>query len=71
MRASCRRFLDEPHPDAPNFDRRWGTPGGNGFFMALGELRATFGTHLAFLTAQYGINIEGDLTSVVPAPDTD
>ena len=122
MRAACRRFLDEPHPEAPHLgagmdmgkfirtvfvvprlpdgketpgpdradeeqepvgivdetdhedagtDRRWGHPHGNGFLIALGELRATFGTHLAFLAAQYGIDVEGDLASVLPAADED
>ena len=69
MRAACRRFLDEPHPDLPHIGPRWGHPDGNGFFVALGELRATFGTHLAFLAAQYGIDVEGDLASVLPAED--
>ena len=69
MRAACRRFLDEPHPDLPHIGQRWGHPDGNGFFVALGELRATFGTHLAFLAAQYGIDVEGDLASVLPAED--
>ena len=120
MRAACRRFLDEPHLDAPHLGmdigkpirrmfvvpththenkthkpkrgpgnrekathedvgdledaltgQRSGHPDGSGFLIALGELRATFGTHIAFLAAQYGIDIEGDLASVLPAVDTE
>ncbi len=69
MRAACRRFLDEPHPRLPHIGPRWGHPDGNGFLVALGELRATVGTHLAFLATQYGIDVEGDLASVLPAED--
>lgn len=75
MRAACRRFLEEPHPDFRNlppwhgrgrFDDEDGSPP---FFVALGELRATFGTHIAALAYQYGIDVEGELASILPAPD--
>ena len=58
MCTACRRFLDEPMPDFRNL-ARW--PGGRhagdeegnpSFFVALGELRATFGTHIAALAYQ-------------------
>jgi hypothetical protein len=35
----------------------------------LGELRATFGTHLAALAYQYGLDVEPDLGSILPSLD--
>ncbi|MBI1725016.1 MAG: hypothetical protein HYR52_05200 [Candidatus Tectomicrobia bacterium] len=69
MRAACRRFMDEPHPEAPHLDHHFMMrrhDGGAGFFMALGELRAVFGTHLGLLAVQYGLDVEGDLASIMP-----
>jgi len=72
MRAACRQFLDGPRVEFRNlyphhlrgldrdeFDA--------GFFTALGELRATVGTHIAVLAVRYGIDIEGELAAVLPA----
>lgn len=75
MRAACRKFQDEPRPNYRNVHPRhhgdWGcredfSPG---FFVALGELRASFGTHIAALACQYGIDVEDDLASILPAID--
>ena len=63
MRSACRKFLEEPHPD---FGDEEGSPP---FFVALGELRATFGTHVAALAYQYGIDVEGELASILPSAD--
>ncbi len=46
IRAACRRFLDEPHPEYRHLERRH-LSHDSGFFVALGELRATIGLHLA------------------------
>ena len=35
----------------------------------LGELRGVFGVHLAQLAAAYGLDIEDDLASTLPASD--
>jgi hypothetical protein len=37
------------------------------FNGALGELCGVFGVHLAQLAAQYGLDIEDDLASILPA----
>ena len=75
MRAACRRFLEEPAPDFRNL-MQWHGPrhrgdeeGSPSFFVALGELRATFGTHIAALAYQYGLDIEPDLSSILPSAD--
>ena len=75
MRAACRRFLEEPAPDFRNL-MQWHGPrhrgddeGGPSFFVALGELRATFGTHIAALAYQYGLDVEPDLSSILPSAD--
>lgn len=74
MRTACRRFLEEP-PDFRNL-MRWhggrhaGDEEGNpSFFVALGELRATFGTHIAALAYQYGLDVEPELASILPSSD--
>jgi len=42
-------------------------PWDDGFGDALGELRGTFGIHVARLAAQYGLDIEDELASILPA----
>ena len=75
MRAACRRFLDEPRVEYrnlhPHFRSSWETRDefGPGFFTALGELRATFGTHIAALACQYGIDVEEELAEILPPTD--
>ena len=70
MRAACRKFLDEVegldvdlmswrHP-------RWDRDEKN-FFMALGELRAVMGIHIAQISIRYGIDVEESLTMIFPA----
>lgn len=67
LRAACRKSLDTIGP----MDHRFG-PIGNGyqdwvFLSALGELRGSFGIHLATLATAYGLDIEDDLASILPA----
>jgi hypothetical protein len=75
MRAGCRRFLEEPAPDFRNLMRWHGgrhlgdEEGSPSFFVALGELRATFGTHIVALAYQYGLDVEADLASILPSSD--
>jgi len=65
MRAACRKYLDGtdphqrriPHPRRREFI----------FAQALGELRGVFGLHLARLCVAYGIDVEAELTSLLPA----
>ena len=67
LRAACRKFLDTVGP----MGHRYGVIG-NGysdwvFIAALGELRGTFGIHLATLATNYGLDVEDDLASILPA----
>ena len=57
MRACCREYLD-------NSRKKYG--GHYTFTLELGKLRALFGLHIAYLAIKYGIDIEGDLASIIP-----
>jgi hypothetical protein len=73
MRAACREFLDESHgPRRPAFHRArsyglWDAA----FSDALGKLRGIFGIHVARLAAEYGLDVEDDLASILPPRDED
>jgi hypothetical protein len=77
MRAACRRFLDtasEVEGGDPGRLRPWGLEGYPAweFNAALGELRHAVGLHVAQLAVKYGIDVEDDLASILPAsPDND
>jgi hypothetical protein len=68
MRAACRKFLDT----VKNNDSKAGRPHWRGmsdqwiFISAIGELRGVFGIHVATIAAQHGLDIEGDLSSILP-----
>lgn len=73
MRAACRKFLNDPSLESRNPERshrpptlHWMEPG---FLVALGELRASFGVQIARLSVRYGIDIEEELASILPASD--
>jgi hypothetical protein len=61
MRATCRKFLDKVQ--RPPRKRYWLEPE---FIDALGELRALFGIHVARLACAYDLELEKDLTSILP-----
>lgn len=70
MRAACRAFLDATGPGGGR--RRvlrpdWMSPFESSFFTALGELRAAIGLHVAAIAVMHGLDVEGDLASVLPA----
>jgi hypothetical protein len=70
IRAACRRFLDEPLKNNRRFHQRdFYGPEGPEFFTALGEFRATVGAHVASLALLYKIELEPELTSIVPPED--
>ena len=76
MRAACRKFLTEPHPDFRNLVRHGYGPrhdtdmeGSPGFFVALGELRATFGSQIAALAYAHSIDVEPELAAILPADE--
>jgi hypothetical protein len=76
MRSASRSFMTGPREEfrhLSGWDRRpWdhrrggGRDGGPSFFMALGELRATFGMHLHALAVAYGIDVEPELAAIMP-----
>jgi hypothetical protein len=69
IRAACRKFLDSGHVDAADkfrFADRYSLHN-SFFFMALGELRATIGQHVALMAVKWEIDVEKDLASVLPA----
>jgi Family of unknown function (DUF6650) len=74
MRAACRKFLSTVEAD----DRRiiqFGADQGHYaswiFNGAVGELRGVFGIHIAALAASHGLDVEGELASILPAPADD
>lgn len=68
IRAAMRAFVDAGGPDARYFgyhdpiqtDR---------YSLALGELRALVGLHLAVIAGQYGLEVEDDLAQILPPED--
>ena len=68
MRAACRKFLDTVghnemivrFANHQNHYASWV------FNSALGELRGVFGIHIAKLAAQYGLDVEDELASILP-----
>lgn len=67
IREACRRFHDEQQMEFPHFDGMWnGHRGQPGFFVALGAFRAQVGYQIALLAGHYGIDVEGDLASILP-----
>lgn len=56
MRSACREYLDENRGQMPTFS----------FLTSLGKLRSLFGVNIAYLAIEYGIDIEGELASIVP-----
>jgi len=71
MRAACRKFLTTVEAD----DRRIIQFGGEYghyaswiFNSAVGELRGVIGIHVAALAASHGLDVEGELASILPAP---
>ncbi|HET7833963.1 MAG TPA: DUF6650 family protein [Gallionella sp.] len=70
MRAACRKFLTTVEAD----DRRiiqFGASHGHYaswiFNGAVGELRGVFGIHIARLAASHGLDVEGELATILPA----
>jgi len=71
MRAACRKFLNSVGaPDDPRKRVRSTRtpPSAWDLNSALGELRGVFGIHLARLAVQYGLDIEHELVTILPAP---
>jgi hypothetical protein len=68
MRAACWKYLDEVHAHGVLLSNREGY---GRFAMALGELRAHFGLHLARICIAYKIDPEKHLTTIMPPESRD
>ena len=72
MRAACRKFLERVGVDGCDvtlYASHHGHWASWTFYGALGEMRGTFGVHLARIAAQFKLDIEDDLASILPAKD--
>ena len=70
MRAACRKFMDTVQSDNGNIVRYGSSPGHYAswmFISALGELRGVFGIHVAALAGGYGLDVEHDLSTIIPS----
>jgi hypothetical protein len=72
MRAACRKFLDGVgvRGDTHGGSARLGLAHDWVFMSAIGELRGVIGLHVAALAAQHGLDVEGELASILPAKPT-
>jgi len=67
IRAACRRFLDSTQGSEERIGPRDFCDFRSGeFFIALGELRASIGYHVALMASKWKINVENDLARVLP-----
>lgn len=70
MRAACRKFLDTVHEGDGRRHFGWDHGFDNWVINnALGELRGIIGIHVAALAAQHGLDVDGELASILPAAD--
>ncbi len=70
MRAACRKFLERVGTDGRDGIRYASSGGGYQswtFGSALGELRGMFGIHVAKVAAQFQLDVEDKLASILPA----
>lgn len=68
LRAACRKFMDNvgARSDIIVFGAHRGHWASWEFNGALGELRGVFGIHIARLAATHGLDVEGELASILP-----
>lgn len=70
MRAACRKFLDTTGDDRSDLIVFGVSPGHWAswrFHDAIGQLRGVFGIHVAQVAAKYGLDVEDELASILPA----
>lgn len=63
MRAACRKFQNQTDDTRRRRFSPWALN------VALGELRATVGIHVARIAVAYGVDIEKELASILPEED--
>jgi len=73
MRAACRKFMNAVgcRSEIIPFGAHGGHWASWEFNGALGELRGVFGVHVARIAVSHGLNVEGDLASILPGPIDD
>ena len=74
LRAACRKFHDTVNVEKGAIIRHGAEYGHYASWLfngALGELRGVFGVHIATLAASYGLDVEGELASILPATGDD
>lgn len=74
MRAACRKFLTTVQQDGSRIVVHGGQLGHHASWIfngALGELRGVFGIHIARIAASYGLDVEDELSTILPALDND
>ena len=72
MRADCRKFVSIVDADDGRIIRFGGEQGHCASWIfngAVGELRGVFGVHIAQMAACYGLDVEGELSSILPGDD--
>jgi hypothetical protein len=69
MRAACRKLMNTVggRSDIIAFGAHSGHWASWKFNGALGELRGVFGIHIAQLAGAHGLDVEGDLATILPA----
>ena len=74
MRAACRKLLDQVGVDGrdtilyANHRGHWASWT---FYGALGEMRGTFGVHVARIATEFKLDVEDKLATILPAKDED
>ena len=74
MRAAGHKFLDRVGVDGREvllYANNHGHWASWTFYSALGEMRGTFGVHLARIAAQFKLDVEDKLAVILPAKDED
>lgn len=70
MRAACRKFLERVGTNGREvilYANQHGHWASWTFYSALGEMRGTFGVHLAKIAAEFRLDIEDRLAAILPA----
>jgi hypothetical protein len=77
MRSACHKFLD--NVDARSAQKAYLLPSSENWMLDflpravfdsnLGELRGVFGVHIAIICAQYGLDLEPGLSTIVRTSD--
>jgi len=73
MCLACRKFLDlvGERDEMTRFGNNKGHWASWEFNGAIGELRGVFGIHIAKIAAMYGLDVESDLSKILPWSDED